>query len=92
MQRVADINQPAQIFAIYFAAFTFNPITTSRRIASDRETSCAVAHASSAAIVAGSKRAGIAPLNFTPAGRPLDFLYTVFDCLVIIIRIHEKPS
>jgi hypothetical protein len=72
--------------------FAFSPISTNRRMASERETSCATAQASRAATVPSSKRAGIVSPNLTPAGRPLDFLCTVFDCLVMIIRVHEKRS
>jgi hypothetical protein len=61
-------------------------------MASERETSCATAHASSAATVIGSNRAGMVSPNFTPAGRPLDFLCTVFDCVAMIIRVHEKRA
>src|ERR1035437_7678933 len=72
--------------------FAFSPISTSRRIASERETSLTSAQASRAATVAGSRRAGIVSLYFVPAGRPLDFLCTVFDCLAMIICVHEKSA
>lgn len=42
--------------------FAFSPISTRRRIASERETSLAAAQASRLATVAGSSRAGIVSL------------------------------
>jgi len=72
--------------------FAFNPSSTNRRMASERLTPCATAHASRLASVKGSNRAGTVSLNLTPAGRPLDFLCTVFDCATMIICVHEKPS
>ena len=61
-------------------------------MASERDTSLASAHASRLASVAGSSRAGIVSLYFVPAGRPRDFLCTVFVCLAMIIRVHEKQA
>jgi hypothetical protein len=76
----------------HFGVFAFSPSSTRRRMASERETSFAAAHASSAATVWGSNRAGIVSLNFVPDGRPLDFLCTVFDCLAMNKRVHEKQA
>jgi hypothetical protein len=32
------------------------------------------------------------PPYLTPAGRPLDFLYTVFVCSTMNIRVQEKQA
>jgi hypothetical protein len=61
-------------------------------MASERDMSLAAAHASRLASVAGSSRAGIVSLYFLPAGRPRDFLCTVFDCFAMIICVHEKQA
>jgi hypothetical protein len=61
-------------------------------MASEREMRFAAAHAPKAAMVAGSKRAGIVSLYFVPEGRPRDFLCTVFVGLDIIIRVHENQA
>jgi hypothetical protein len=68
-----------------------SPISTSRRTASERETSCDFAHASILVTAAGSNRMGIVSLYFTPAGRPLDFLCTVFDCFAILF-VYTKSE
>jgi hypothetical protein len=76
--------------AIYF--FALSPSSTSRLIASERLQSRAFAQASRPASVDGSSRAGIVSLYLMPAGRPRDFLCTVFDCFAMIIRVQEKQA
>ena len=71
---------------------TFSPSSTRRRMASERDISCEAAHASRFATAAGSSRTGMVSLYFIPAGRPLDFLCTVFDCFAIIICVREKQA
>ena len=61
-------------------------------MASERETPCFLAHASSDFIDSISNRAGMVPAYFTPVGLPLDFLNTVLSCFGMIIRIHEKQA
>ena len=81
------------LFCLISAGHFFaSPISTNRRMASERETSWDAAQASRLATMAGSSRAGIVSLYLVPAGRPLDFLCTVFDCFDIIIRVHEKQA
>jgi hypothetical protein len=72
--------------------FAFIPSSTRRRMASERETPCFLAHASSDFIDSISNRAGMVPAYFTPVGLPLDFLNTVLSCFGMIIRIHEKRA
>jgi hypothetical protein len=76
----------------HFGVFTFSPSSTRRRMASERETSFAAAHASSAATVCGSSLAGIVSLNFVPGGRPILFLCTVLSCFAMSICVHERQA
>jgi hypothetical protein len=61
-------------------------------MASERVVSFAAAQASNDFIVSISNRAGMAPAYFTPAGRPLVFLYTILSCFGMINRIQEKQA
>ena len=61
-------------------------------MASDLDTLCLTAHASSISIVEIAKRAGMAPPYLIPDGLPMDFLYTVFSCLAMTFRIHEGQA
>jgi hypothetical protein len=61
-------------------------------MASERETSCAAAQASSPSTVCGSSRAGIVSLNFEPGGRPIRFLCTVLSCLAMTFCVHERQA
>src|ERR1700733_15733330 len=73
-------------------AFTVRPSSTRRRMASDLDTLCFLAHSLRASIVGISKRAGMVPPYLMPGGRPIDFLYTDFSCLAMTFRIHEKQA
>jgi hypothetical protein len=73
-------------------ALAFSPTSIRRRMASDLETSCFSAQASSAFMARISNRAGIVPPYFVPGGRPMDFLCTDLSCLAMTFRIQEKQA
>lgn len=69
-----------------------SPISTSRRIASERLASCSSAQLSTSAVRASGKRT--AETGSTPPfffGRPRDFLFTEIDFFIFLVCRKCKP-